>query len=150
MEQLSNYQSAHIDYIGSDTLSTALAVYLGPLSTELRMDFINKHWTKCLRERGIDLSWSSTEKVLIPSVTDEVGESGITLDNEEPPAPAAPAAVDDNGNGNGDMVDTTNDMKTDDQNGMSWYTATISLYKCRMMEARLCDIHQMLVYISIC
>ena len=82
------------------------------------MDFINKHWTKCLRERGIDLSWSSTEKVLIPSVTDEVGESGITLDNEEPPAPAS-AAVDDNDNGNGDMVDATNDKKTDDQNGMS-------------------------------
>ena len=125
MEQLSNYQSAHIDYIGSDALSTALAVYLGPLSTELRMDFINKHWTKCLMERGINLSWNSTEKVLIPSVTDEVGESGITLDNEEPPAPAsaALAAVDDNDNGNdigdSDMVDATNDKKTDDQNGMS-------------------------------
>jgi len=73
-EQLSNYQSAHIDYLGSDALSTALAVYLGPLTPEMRLEFINHHWNKCLRERGIELNWSSTEKVLVPSVTDEVGE----------------------------------------------------------------------------
>jgi len=40
----------------------------------MRLEFINHHWSKCLRERGIELSWSSTEKVLIPSVADEVGE----------------------------------------------------------------------------
>ena len=34
MEQLSNYQSAHVDYIGSDALSTALAVAIpGPSVT---------------------------------------------------------------------------------------------------------------------
>ena len=86
MEQLSNYQSAHIEYIGSDALSTALAVYLGPLSPELRLEFINHHWSKCLKERGIKLNWSSTEKVLIPSVTDEVGQSVFSLDHGESPA----------------------------------------------------------------
>ena len=42
----------------------------------MRLEFINHHWSKCLREREreIELSWSSTEKVLIPSVTDEAGE----------------------------------------------------------------------------
>ena len=126
MEQLSNYQSAHIDYIGSDALSTALAVYLGPLSPELRLEFINHHWSKCLKERGIELSWSNTEKVLIPSVTDEVGQSGFSLDDGKSPAvpPTAVANGDDgatavaNGD-NGDVLDASNDDKVDNENGKS-------------------------------
>ena len=136
MEQLSNYQSAHIDYIGSDALSTALAVYLGPLSPELRLEFINQHWNKCLKERGIELSWSNTEQVLIPSVTDEVGESGFNLDDgESPVAPPTAVANGDNAttdvaNGDNatadvansddaDVFNTINDDKVDDENGMS-------------------------------
>ena len=116
MEQLSNYQSAHIDYIGSDALSTALAVYLGPLSPELRLEFINHHWSKCLKERGIELSWSNTEKVLIPSVTDEVGQSGFSMDDgESPAAPPTAVANDDNG----DVFDASNDDKVDNENGKS-------------------------------
>ena len=120
MEQLSNYQSAHIDYIGSDALSTALAVYLGPLSPELRVEFIDQHWSKCLKERGIVLSWSSTEKVLIPSVTDEVGQSsGFNLDDDGESPDVAPATgkadnVDDVTN-TGDDQKTDQDQKTDDQ-----------------------------------
>ena len=126
MEQLSNYQSAHIDYIGSDALSTALAVYLGPLSPELRLEFINHHWSKCLKERGIELNWSSTEKVLIPSVTDEVGQSVFSLDHGESPAappttgesPADPITTDDNDND----VDVSNNEKLDDgKEGISSY-----------------------------
>lgn len=49
-----------------------------------------------MKERGIELSWSSTEKVLIPSVTDEVGEVptrggkapiGETQEGEVPDSP---------------------------------------------------------------
>ena len=126
MEQLSNYQSAHVDYIGSDALSTALAVYLGPLSPELRLEFINHHWSKCLKERGIELSWSNTEKVLIPSVTDEVGQNGFGLDDGE--SPAAPPTTVANGDDdtttvanddNGDVFDASNDDKVDNENGMN-------------------------------
>ena len=119
MEQLSNYQSAHIDYIGSDALSTALAVYLGPLSPELRVQFIDQHWTKCLKERGIVLSWSSTEKVLIPSVTDEVGQSGFNLDDDGESPEAAPATSTGDNDGDVSVMDTGNDEKTDDKNGMN-------------------------------
>ena len=119
MEQLSNYQSAHIDYIGSDALSTALAVYLGPLSPELRVQFIDQHWTKCLNERGIVLSWSSTEKVLIPSVTDEVGQSGFNLDDDGESPGAAPATGTADNDGDVSVMDTGNDEKTDDKNGMN-------------------------------
>ena len=123
MEQLSNYQSAHIDYIGSDALSTALAVYLGPLSPELRLEFINHHWSKCLKERGIELSWSNTEKVLIPSVTDEVGQSGFGLDDGESPAvpPTAVANGDNDATGvaNGDVFDASNDDKVVNENDKS-------------------------------
>ena len=115
MEQLSNYQSAHVDYIGSDALSTALAVYLGPLSPELR-----------LKERGIELSWSNTEKVLIPSVTDEVGQNGFNLDDGESPdvPPTVVANGDDDttpvANGDdGDVFSSNNDNKVDNENGMS-------------------------------
>ena len=119
MEQLSNYQSAHIDYIGSDALSTALAVYLGPLSPELRVQFIDQHWTKCLKERGIVLSWSSTEKVLIPSVTDEVGQSGFNLDDDGESPEAAPATSTGDNDGDVSVMDTGNDEKIDDKNGMN-------------------------------
>ena len=126
MEQLSNYQSAHVDYIGSDALSIALAVYLGPLSPELRLEFINHHWSKCLKERGIELSWSNTEKVLIPSVTDEVGQNGFNLDDgESPDAPPTAVANGDNdttavANGDdGDLFSSNNDNKVDNENGMS-------------------------------
>lgn len=101
------------------------------------MEFVIQHWNKCLKERGIELSWSSTEKVLIPSVTDEVGQSGFSLDDGESPAPAT-AAV--GNNSDADVVNATTtsgevtdgmteekaeekiDEKTDDQNGMSMYT----------------------------
>ena len=126
MGQLSIYQSAHIDYIGSDALSTALAVYLGPLPPELRLEFINEHWSKCLKERGIELSWSSTEKVLIPSVTDEAGQSVVHVDDGESPAAAVangdtPVANGDNADDvdDGDVVNTTSDEKADDDIGMS-------------------------------
>ena len=103
-EQLSNYQSAHIDYLGSDALSTALAVYLGPLTPEMRLEFINHHWSKCLRERGIELSWSSTEKVLIPSVTDEVGE----VPSEEIERGEAPVQEGEASSQEGEIPNTTN------------------------------------------
>ena len=126
MEQLSNYQSAHIDYIFSDALSIALAVYLGPLSPELRLELISHYWSKCLKERGIELNWNSTEKVLIPSVTDEVGQSVFGLDHGEslaaPPttgeSPATPPTTDDNDND----ADVSNDEKLDDEKeGISSY-----------------------------
>ena len=123
MEQLSIYQSAHIDYIGSDALSTALAVYLGPLPPELRLEFINEHWSKRLKERGIELSWSSTEKVL-PSV---IGQSVLHMNDGESPAaaPDAPVAngdtpvADGDNTDDGDVVNTTSDEKADDDIGMS-------------------------------
>lgn len=124
MEQLSNYQSAHIDYIGSDALSTALAVYLGPLSPELRMAFINHHWSKCLKERGIELNWSSTEKVLIPSVTDEVGQNDFNMDSGESPA----AVV----NGDDDVINATNDEITDDD-GDKGVSHNIMCYDCKQI-----------------
>ena len=70
------------------------------------------------------LSWSSTEKVLIPSVTDEVGQSGFNLDNGESPDAVPATGKADN---DGDTDDVTNnnddqkidDQKTDDQNGKS-------------------------------
>ena len=112
-----------IDYIDSDALSTALAVYLGPLSPELRLEFVNHHWSKCLKERGIELSWS---KVLIPSVTDEVGQNGFNLNDEESPdaPPTAVANGDDDttavSNGDdGDVFSSNDDDKVDNENGMS-------------------------------
>ena len=70
----------------------------------MRLEFINHHWSKCLRERGIELSWSSTEKVLIPSVTDEVGE----VPSEEIERGEAPVQEGEASSQEGEIPNTTN------------------------------------------
>ena len=72
------------------------------------------------------MSWSNTEKVLIPSVTDEVGQNWFNLDDgESPDAPPTAVANGDNdttavANGDdGDLFSSNNNNKVDNEKGIS-------------------------------
>ena len=60
-------------------LASAYSVYMGPYNTQFRKQMVVKHWTKCLKDRGMKLEVNMKSDLLLSAVCSRPRKGEIDL-----------------------------------------------------------------------